>query len=181
MEIRKSTESDRTDILNIHTQAFGEEKGCVIAELVDGLLDDKTAIPMFSLVAVDVGKLIGHILYTNATINQTEESISAQILAPLAVLPDEHKKGVGFALINEGLKQLKDSGVELVFVLGHPSYYPRCGFVPAGELGFEAPYPIPEQHAAAWMIKELNGDAIGRIKGKVQCAEVLNQPQHWRE
>ena len=53
--------------------------------------------------------------------------------------------------------------------------------VPAGEPGFEAPHPIPEEHAAAWMIQALNGDAIGRIKGKVQCAEVLNQPQHWRE
>ena len=181
MEIRVSKESERNEILDIHRIAFGEEQGPVIAKLVDGLLDDETAKPILSLVAVDNGKLIGHILYTKATITQTEIPIEARILAPLAVLPDGQKKGVGCDLINEGLKQLKTSGVELVFVLGHPGYYPRCGFVPAGELGFEAPYPIPEEHAAAWMIQALNGDAIGRIKGKVQCAEVLNQPQHWRE
>ena len=43
----------------------------------------------------------------------------------------------------EGLKQLAESGVDLVFVLGHPGYYPKFGFRPAGALGFEAPYPIP--------------------------------------
>ena len=181
MEIRESTESDRKEIAGIHTQAFGEEKGPVIADLVEGLLDDRTAMPLLSLVAVVDQQLIGHILFTKATITQTTVPVAAQILAPLAVLPDAHNKGVGCELINEGLRQLKRSGTELVFVLGHPSYYPRCGFVPAGELGFEAPYPIPEEHAAAWMIQELKGNAVGRITGKVQCAEVLNQPQHWTE
>lgn len=66
-------------------------------------------------------------------------------------------------------------------MLRHSEYYPRCGFTPAGEQGFEAPYSIPEEHAAAWMVQKLNGEAIGKIKGKVQCSEVLNQPEHWRE
>ncbi len=181
MKIRVATESDRNEILNIHRQAFGDEKGPVIAKLVDDLLDDETARPVLSLVAVDDGKLVGHILYTKAIITQTEEVVSAQILAPLAILPVAQKRGIGQALINEGLKQLQASGTELVFVLGHPTYYPRCGFAPAGVRGFEAPYPIPEEHSAAWMIQELNGNVIGRINGKVQCSEVLNEPQHWRE
>jgi hypothetical protein len=40
---------------------------------------------------------------------------------------------------------------------------------------------IPEEHAAAWMIQELNGDVIGKASGKVKCSKVLNEPQHWRE
>lgn len=179
MEIRKATESDRKEILNIHNQAFGKDKGPVIAKLVNDLLDDETAMPILSLVAVENNKLIGHILYTKAIIPKTP--LSAQILAPLAILPEGQNKGVGEKLINEGLKILKESGVELVFVLGHPSYYPRCGFAPSGEQGFEAPYPIPEEHAAAWMVQELNGNALGIVNGKVQCSNVLNQPQHWRE
>jgi predicted N-acetyltransferase YhbS len=59
--------------------------------------------------------------------------------------------------------------------------YPRCGFAPAGKQGIEAPYPIPEEHAAAWMVQELNGDVLGSINGKVKCSKVLNEPQHWRE
>jgi putative acetyltransferase len=54
LEIRKSTESERKEILNIHNQAFGEEKGPYIAKLVDDLLNDKTAMPLLSLVAIEV-------------------------------------------------------------------------------------------------------------------------------
>ena len=181
LEIRKATESDRKEILNVHNQAFGKEKGPEIAKLVDDLLQDKTAMPILSLVAVENERIIGHVLYTKATITKTKLAISAQILAPLAILPDEQKKGIGEKLINEGIRQLKELGTELVFVLGHPSYYPRCGFFPAGEQGFEAPYPIPEEHAAAWMVQSLNGDALETANGKVQCSIILNEPQHWRE
>jgi putative acetyltransferase len=181
MKIRVATESDRCEILNIHKHAFGNEKGPVISKLVDDLLDDETAKPILSLVAVDDNKLTGHILFTRAIITQSETSVSAQILAPLAILPDLQKCGIGQKLINEGLKQLKTSGTELVFVLGHPTYYPRCGFAPAGKQGFEAPYPIPDEYSAAWMVQELNGDVLGNINGKVKCSKVLNEPQHWRE
>lgn len=181
MKIRKSTESERKEILSIHNQAFGEDKGPVIAKLVDDLLNDKTATPILSLVAIENERIIGHILYTKVTITQTELAISAQILAPLAIHPEEQKKGIGEKLINEGIRQLKEIGTELVFVLGHPAYYPRCGFSPAGEKGFEAPYPIPEEHAAAWMVQELNGNVLATANGKVQCSNILNEPQHWRE
>ena len=181
MEIRKSTDADRGEIGKVHIQAFGEEKGPEIAELVSGMLDDETALPLLSLVAVENGRIIGHVLYTKVVLTQTDTPVTCQILAPLAVVPEAHGKGVGSTLIDEGLRLLKESGVELVFVLGHPEYYPRCGFTPAGVLGFEAPYPIPEEHAGAWMVQELREGVIGSVKGTVQCSDVLNQPQHWRE
>jgi putative acetyltransferase len=181
LKIRQSTESDRKGILNIHDRAFGKDKGPVIAKLVNDLLNDETAIPILSLVAVVDAKLVGHILFTKAVITKSENSISAQILAPLAILPDEQRKGIGEKLINEGLRLLKESGTELVFVLGHPTYYPRCGFIPAGAQGFEAPYPIPEEHAEAWMVQGFNGDILKNNAGKIQCSKVLNEPQHWRE
>lgn len=181
MKIRKSIESERNEILNIHNQAFGKDKGSVIAKLVNDLFDDKTAMPKLSLIAIKNDKIVGHILYTKVIVSGAKNSISAQILAPLAVLPDEQKKGIGEKLINEGLKLLKENGTELVFVLGHPTYYPRCGFIPAGKQGYKAPYHIPEEHAEAWMVQELNGDVLKSNSGIVQCSQVLNEPQHWRE
>ncbi|MBU4130631.1 MAG: N-acetyltransferase [Proteobacteria bacterium] len=180
-EIRKSTASDQLEIANIHTKAFGEKKGPEIAELVRGLLNDKTAMPFLSLVAIEGEKTVGHILYTKANIIPAMASVSAQILAPLAILPEFQNKRIGAKLIKEGLNLLKETGVELVFVLGHPGYYPRSGFTPAGVLGFQAPYHIPEEHADAWMVQELGSGIIGRIKGAVQCSDVLDQPEHWRE
>lgn len=181
MLIRQSTETDRRDIEKIHTRAFGDEKGPEIAALVNGLFDDTTAAPLLSLVAVENDQLVGHILFTKAVLKGANTPVSIRLLAPLAVLPEAQAQGVGRKLIKEGLNQLRDTGVDLVFVLGHPDYYPRCGFTTAGMLGFEAPYPIPDEHAGAWMVEALKDGVIGRVKGKVQCSEVLDQPQHWRE
>ena len=68
-----------------------------------------------------------------------QNGASLSLLAPLAVLPDYQKQGVG-GIISHGLKLLTAAGIDLVFVLGHPGYYPRYGFKPAGVQGFEAPY-----------------------------------------
>lgn len=169
------------EIEKIHTTAFGKEKGPEIAELVNGLFDDKTAEPLLSLVAVKNKNIIGHVLFTKVTVTHTPISVSASLLAPLAVLPEAQAKGIGGLLIKEGLDRLKKSAVDLVFVLGHPDYYPRSGFTPAGKLGFKAPYPIPAKHADAWMVIELSSGILGKAKGTVECSDVLNQPQHWRE
>lgn len=181
IKIRKSTKADLKEILSLHSLAFGKDEGPVIAKLVKDLFEDETAKPILSLVAMEENSLIGHILYTKVTIRAAESPIPAHILAPLAVLPNRQKKGVGIKLIKEGLRLLKKSGTKLVFVLGHPGYYPRCGFIPATEQGFNAPYPIPEEHAAAWMVQELYADILQNNSGKVQCSKVLNAPEHWSE
>lgn len=180
MRIRRSEASDRAAIRAVHASAFGREQGQEIVELVDGLLADPTARPLLSLVAEMDGNLAGHVLFTAAKIGSSPE-VSVRILAPLAVSTDYQDMGVGGTLICEGLKQLADEGVDLVFVLGHPGYYPKFGFQPAGVIGFEAPYPIPSEHADAWMVQELVTDVIGHVGGRVLCCEVLSQPQHWRE
>lgn len=181
MEIRKSTPKDKSEIETVHLLAFGEKEGPEIAGLVNDLFEDETASPLLSLVAVKNRKIAGHVLFTNATIRQADETVSAQLLAPLGVLPEMQKRGIGTRLVKEGLSRLRESGVEVVFVLGHPEYYPRCGFITAGDNGIEAPYPIPEKDAAAWMVIELKEGVIGKVQGKVQCAKVLDQPQYWRE
>ena len=66
-------------------------------------------------------------------------------------------------------------------MLGYPEYYLRHGFKPAGSLGFEAPYPIPDKNADAWMVQALHPNVIGSVCGKVICADTLNKPEYWRE
>jgi len=181
LKIRSSQEFDRLEIEKIHKTAFGKIKGPVIAELVNGLFHDQTAEPLLSLVAVKNKNIVGHVLFTKVNIAHSPILVSARILAPLAVLPEDQSTGVGGLLIKEGRGRLKKDGVNLVFVLGHPDYYPRSGFIPAGKLDFEAPYQIPKEHAGAWMVIELSSGIIGKAKRTVECSDVLNQPQHWRE
>ena len=176
--IREATESDLRDVLFIETEAFGKNKE---AELVKGLLNDPSAKPVLSLLAFQEDRAIGHILFTSAHLANTQDTSSIALLAPLAIVPDTQRQGFGGKLIERGLELLSEAGVELVFVLGHPEYYPRHGFQPAGRLGYEAPYPIPAIHADAWMVQALRSGVIGSVRGKVVCADALNKPEHWRE
>ncbi|NJN20714.1 MAG: N-acetyltransferase [Leptolyngbya sp. RL_3_1] len=180
MKIRQSQDADRLAISAIHTSAFGPEQGPEIVGLVHDLFEDETAKPLLSLVAETEARLVGHILFTVVKLQPELKEISARILAPLAVASDVQGQGIGGELIKAGLQQLADSGVDLVFVLGHPDYYPRFGFQTAGVLGFAAPHPIPTEHTDAWMVQALTADVLGRASGTVQCSEVLNQPQHWQ-
>jgi len=178
MTIRETTHADLDDILAVERAAFGSE---IEAELVRELLNDPSAQPSLSLLAFEGEKAVGHILFTRARLENADSSPSMSILAPLAVIPESQRKGIGGKLIGHGLRVLAASGVKLVFVLGHPGYYPRYGFCPAGCRGFEAPYPIPEKDADAWMVQGLVPGIIGTIKGKVLCADALDKPECWRE
>lgn len=178
MRIDTASESDLQDVLLVERTAFGYDKE---AELVNDLLNDPSAQPLLSLLAWENERPVGHILFTTAHLKETPDTPSIAILAPLAVVPDAQKQGVGGKLIERGLHLLSEAGVELVFVLGHPGYYPRHGFEPAGRLGLAAPYPIPEEHADAWMVQALSPNTLGSVSGTLVVADVLDKPEHWRE
>ena len=179
INIRQSTEKDFSDVMNVEKLAFGMDKE---AELVSDLLKDKTAEPVLSLLAFDDDKAVGHILFTKCTLENSEDQPSIYILAPLAVIPEYQKKGIGGKLIKEGLQVLKEFDAELVFVLGHMEYYPKYGFIPdAKKLGYEAPYFIPEKFADAWMVQAIGKNQFDVAQGKIKCADALNKPEHWRE
>ena len=180
LDIRETTEAHEPAIHEVHYAAFGEKEGRVIANLTIELLHDPTAEPCLSILATDGETAVGHVLFTAVRISDSP-STRAHILAPLAVLPGKQRQGVGTAIVERGLELLKERGTQLVFVLGHPSYYPRFGFQPAGRLGLSAPYPIPEKDSDAWMVLELSEGMLGSIKGTIQCAAALDAEEHWRE
>lgn len=180
-QVRNALKSDKQAILDVVIAAFDEAQGQEIADLITDLWEDPSAQPLLSLVATTDDDIVGHILFTKAQIKHSQRMVSSVILAPLSVHPEYQNQGIGSQLIREGLKQLKAKGVELVFVLGHPSYYPKYGFSEAGIKGFDAPYPIPPENSGAWMVQELHSGIIEFASGQVICAEALNDPKYWRE
>ncbi len=177
--IRESTEADLQSIFHVVRSAFPDEQGDEISDLTRELLRDPSAKPYLSLVAEQNEQLVGYVLFTRVEI--VGQEIPATILAPLAVSPEYQRQGIGGELIQEGLKLLANLGTDLVFVLGHEDYYPHHRFIPAGVCGFEAPYPIPAEHAGAWMVQELSPGTIAQSKGQVKCADALDHPEHWVE
>jgi putative acetyltransferase len=178
--IRSARSSDTQAIRKLILQAFPGE-GSAIAQLVEDLLVDPTAEPLLSLVATLGDQVVGHVLFTATRVGGDEGKCRSAILAPLAVEPSRQRQGIGGRLVAEGLRQLREQQVDLVFVLGHPEYYPRHGFTPAGVHGLHAPYPVPEEHADAWMVQALSPELLGQVRGTVRCADALSDPKYWVE
>jgi putative acetyltransferase len=50
-------------------------------------------------------------------------------LGPVSVEPAMQRRGIGRALIRDGLERLRSAGAEGCVLLGDPAYYRRFGFV----------------------------------------------------
>jgi len=95
-------------------RAFGQPAE---AELV-GALRERGQITL-SLVAVQEGRIVGHILFSPVTIESDNETYPAVGLEPMAVLPELQRQGIGSLLIKAGLEECRQVGHERVVVLGH--------------------------------------------------------------
>lgn len=178
--IRPASRSDTQAIRKLILGAFPDE-GSDIAQLVEDLLVDPTAVPLLSLVATLDDQIVGHGLFTATRIEGGEGECRSAILAPLAVAPSRQRQGIGGRLVADAMRHLRAQKVDLVFVLGHPEYYPRHGFTPAGVHGLHAPYPVPDEHADAWMVHALSPERLGQVTGTVRCADALSDRKYWVE
>jgi putative acetyltransferase len=159
--IRPETEEDHAAIRRVVEQAFGQHAE---ADLVDALR--RHAHPHISLVALnDDGEVVGHILFSPVSIESERDAFAAMGLAPMAVLPDYQNQGIGSELVRAGLKACKLRGDDVVVVLGHPHYYPRFGFQPAGRLGIRSEYDVSDE---TFMVAELTPGALRGRKGLVK-------------
>ena len=79
-----------------------------------------------SLVAEMDGRVIGHIAFSPVTISDGTPNWYG--LGPVSVLPEHQRKGIGKALIKEGLSRLKDMNAQGCCLVGHPDYYRKFGF-----------------------------------------------------
>ena len=126
ISIRLERREDIAAIRAVNEVAFSQGAE---ADIVDALRD---ACPdLLSLVAETGGEIVGHILFSPATVGDGSGSTQGMGLAPMAVMPNRQRKGIGSKLVEAGLQMLREQGCPFVIVLGHPDFYPRFGFVPA--------------------------------------------------
>ena len=125
--IRPETPADYGDVGLINVRAFGER---LDESLLVACLRQRPGFdPDLSLVAEREGRVLGHILFTPLMLRMLEADLNAVLLAPVAVDPSAQGQGVGAALVQEGHAIARRKGYSLSFLVGHPTYYPRFGYV----------------------------------------------------
>ena len=141
------------------------------AELVDKIRNEEGYIKDLEIVAFEDGKITGHGLLSEVSIVNQSQSFKGLVLAPLDVLPAYQGKGIGAAILLELEKRAKILDYSFISILGHESYYPRFGYVPASQYQIQAPFEVPDQN---FMIKELIDGRLEVKSGVIQYSEAFN-------
>jgi putative acetyltransferase len=157
-DVRPEAEPDHDAVRRVQEQAFAPST--VEARLVDALRSDGDLVPELCLVADDGGEVVGHIAFSRA---QLESGHAVLALAPMAVLPERQRQGIGAALARESLARAGGTSFPLVVVIGHADYYPRFGFEPGASLGLVDPYGAPPEAWMAYRLPAYTPEARGRV------------------
>jgi len=141
--IREDTPKDYRAITRLTDLAFG---GTDESRAIDTLrLDGDT---LWSKVLLKDRDIIGHIQFYNVWLDG--KPIAAG-LGPISVHPDHQRSGYGGQLIRAGLAEADPEEKQIVFLLGHISYYPRFGFSSELAAQYISPWSRP-----AFMALKLN-------------------------
>lgn len=154
MMLREERSEDIAAIHRVNAAAFATEAE---ANLVDALREQGAVL--LSLVAEVQGEVVGHILFSPVTLASSSR-LKLAGLAPMAVLPRWQNRGIGSALVREGIERCRQLDVDAIVVLGHPEYYPRFGFVPTVKYHIRSEYDVPDE---VFMLQELK---TGRLPAK---------------
>jgi putative acetyltransferase len=137
--VRPEQSGDESEIRELIEAAFGgaEQSSGTEARIVDALRS--AGALEVSLLAIDRGVTVGHAAFSLVRIDGRDTGWFG--LGPVAVLPHHQGSGIGAALIEAGLAELRASGAGGCVVLGDPGYYARFGFKPEPDLRYPGPPP----------------------------------------
>ena len=161
MEIRLEQEKDYFDVENLIRESFWNvyHPGASEHFIVHNLRNDNCFIKDLAYVIEEDGKIIGHINYPMANLNN---SMIALLLGPVAIDRQYQNKGYGYKLIEYTLKLAEKMGFPFIFVIGDENYYSRFGFKIASKHNFYLDGADTTQENPFFMIKifdeELNNE-----------------------
>ncbi len=165
--IRVERLEDAEQVRRVNELAFGQPAEADLVERLRQACGDS-----LSLVAEE-DVVVGHILFTPVVIESAGRRITGMGLAPMAVLPDRQRRGLGSALVRRGLQILREGGCPFVVVVGHPEYYPRFGFERASAHHLTSQWDgVPD---AAFMVSILNESIMAGVSGVARYRDEFNE------
>jgi predicted N-acetyltransferase YhbS len=168
--IRKEEVKDHKQIYEVNKLAFQQENE---SKLIEKIRKSENFIPELSIVAEIDNRIVGHILFSKIKIigDSDYESLA---LAPMAVIPEFQKRGIGSELIKKGIDKAKELGFDSIIVLGHKEYYPKFGFQRASKWNIKCPFEVPDD---VFMAIELTEKAFEGKAGTVKYPDEFNEAE----
>lgn len=173
IRIRQEQKGDSPIISALIERAFRDVEESDHREqfLVERLHQSEAFIPQLSLVAeTDDLKIVGYVLLTEVEIVSGNRVATSLGVAPLAVLPEYQKQGIGGQLIQEAHRRAAALGYGSAVLLGYKDYYPRFGYRQAIDYGIEFPFDAP---CECCMVIELQPDALHDVQGTVRYPDAF--------
>jgi len=155
-DIREERSDDMAAIRDVNNRAFAQTQE---ANIVDALWSSGAVL--LSLVATLDGQVVGHILYSPATVG----GVVGAALGPMAVVPRHQREGIGSRLVEAGNQRIKDAGWPFIIVLGHGHFYPRFGFEAASSHGVTCDWDVPD---GAFMLQVLDEQRMRSVTGRAK-------------
>jgi len=178
MKYKILNKNSQTEVTSLFTSVFtsseGEEEGKLIGSLASELSSNIDNKEIICFGAYEEESLIASIFFTRLRFSN---GILVYMLAPVAVSAEHQRKGVGKALIQYGLNELKNCSVTVAITYGDPSFYSNVGFQPLSENTIKAPVrlSLPE----GWLGQSLTNGPIPAINERPTCVREFNDPVYW--
>ncbi|MBI5519241.1 MAG: N-acetyltransferase [Desulfovibrio sp.] len=135
MLIRPETPADIDAIRRINIDAFADHPFSRQTEhLIVEELRAAGALAVSLVAEEQDGSVVGHIAFSSAPIGGRDQGW--YLLGPVAVLPGSQRRGVGSALVRQGLDALRAMGAQGCALVGDPAFYTRLGFRQAVRLAY---------------------------------------------
>jgi predicted N-acetyltransferase YhbS len=160
--------------VSVFTSSEGEKEGKLIGNLASQLASNIDNSEIICFVVYKNETLIGSIFFTRL---QFSTPIQVYMLAPVAVSAEHQGKGVGQALINYGLNELKKRSANVAVTYGDPSFYSKVGFQALSENVIQA--PLKPAMPFGWLGQSLTGEPIPTIDERPVCVKEFNDPIYW--
>lgn len=175
LTVRPEEDRDWAVIAEVVTSAFGSP---LEARLVEAIRRSDDYIPSLALVATLDGVVVGHVMVSGALLVDGAGSHRIATLAPLAVAPSHHRRGIGGALVRAVVAGADALGEPLIVLEGSPSYYGRFGFEPAAICGIRINLPdwAPEEAAQVRKLGAYRSELRGLVTYSAAFADVIGAP-----
>lgn len=162
IEIRKERPAEFRAVENLVREAFWNvyRPGCSEHLILHQLRQHPNYLEDLSRILLVDGQIVGHILFSKAQLRheKTGEVKEIAIFGPFAIHPDFQKQGLGEVLAQTAIDQAREAGISHLVIFGHPTYYPKYGFVTASQLGIYLEGQDKEEVLDFVLALDLQGD-----------------------